>query len=91
MDLEVYCDESRPDLFSSSSPSANYMVIGSIWIPRDLREEFKAGMHLLRQQHAIGGEAKWTKVSPSREAFYTAVINWFFAQREALRFRQSNK
>lgn len=30
MKFDVYCDESRPDLFCSKKPLANFVVIGSL-------------------------------------------------------------
>jgi hypothetical protein len=41
----------------------------------------------LRRQYKIGGEYKWTKVSPSKIGFYKALVQWFHAQGENLRFR----
>ena len=32
MEIEAYCDEAYPDLFSSSAPQAKYLVIGSLWL-----------------------------------------------------------
>jgi hypothetical protein len=87
MKFEVYCDESRPDLFGSKRPPAAFMVIGSLWLPADHREEFKAAVHGLRDAHRIGGEFKWQKVSPSRLQFYKELVEWFFAASDRLRFR----
>lgn len=33
MDFEVYCDENHPELFTSQNPSADYLMIGSLWLP----------------------------------------------------------
>ena len=33
MNLDVYCDESGPELLHSERPKARYMVIGSLWLP----------------------------------------------------------
>lgn len=87
MKFDVYCDESRPDLLSSVSPKANYMVLGSLWLKAENREKFKKEIHSLRNKHKIGGEFKWQKVSPSKEEFYTELIEWFFNKKEELRFR----
>jgi len=87
MKFEVYCDESRPDLFASKKPKAKYMVVGSVWLPADHRNEFKASIHLLRDKHRIGGEFKWQKVSPSRVGFYKELVHWFVQAGERLRFR----
>lgn len=87
MHFDVYCDESRPDLLASKKSSAKFMLIGSLWLPRDLRNEFKHEIHTLRDQYKIGGEFKWTKISPSRSGFYLALIDWFLSKKESLRFR----
>ncbi|MCE5336702.1 MAG: DUF3800 domain-containing protein, partial [Desulfobacteraceae bacterium] len=41
----------------------------------------------LRKHHKIGGEFKWTKLSPSKAEFYKALLSWFYEQGENLRFR----
>jgi len=87
MKLEVYCDEAYPELFSSREPQARYLIIGSLWLRSEDRQRFKADIHRLRDLHKIGGEFKWTKVSPSRLGFYTELLSWFHEQGEDLRFR----
>ncbi len=63
------------------------MVIGGLWLPTSERDEFKPEIHQLRDRHRIGGEFKWQKVSPSREAFYRQLVEWFQGKGEQLRFR----
>ncbi|TVQ53255.1 MAG: DUF3800 domain-containing protein [Phycisphaerales bacterium] len=87
MKFDVYCDESRPDLFGSTKPTAQHLVIGSLWIPSQNREKFKQQLHNLRDQFKIGGEFKWQKVSPSRVDFYKELITWFVSLGELVRFR----
>jgi hypothetical protein len=87
MDIDVYCDETYPDLFSSRNPQAKYLLIGSLWMKRNDRERFKSDIHRLRDRYKVGGEFKWTKISPSRVSYYKALLNWFFDQGEELRFR----
>ncbi len=87
MKFEVYCDESRPDLFSSKSPSAQFMVIGSLWLEAKHRDQFKTEIHELRDRFKVGGEFKWQKTSPSRVEFYTALVDWFISKGDSLRFR----
>ena len=88
MDFEVYCDESRQELFSSRvRPNADqYVLIGGLWIEAARRADLKAAMARLRHTHNLHGEFKWHRVSPSREQFYLHVVNLFFAE-EAMRFR----
>jgi hypothetical protein len=85
--FEVYCDESRPDLFASRKSSDRFLTIGSLWLRVDDRERLKEQLHELRNRHSIGGEFKWSKISPSRAAFYRELIGWFFDQGDRLRFR----
>ena len=87
MKFEVYCDESRPDLLSSSKPQARYMLIGSIWLKKEDRNNFKTQIHQLKNKHKIGGEFKWQKISCSKKNFYLDLIEWFIRQGENLRFR----
>lgn len=83
---EVYCDESRPELFVSKEARSGYSVIGSLWMPASFRETFKKDIRELRAQHQAWGEFKWKKVSPSKLSFYRALVDYFFS-REELRFR----
>jgi len=87
MKIDVYCDEAYPDLLSSKKPQVRFMLLGSLWLQRDSRNEYKHAIHHLRDQHLIGGEFKWRKVSPSKIKFYKSLISWFYDQKESLRFR----
>ena len=85
MDFEVYCDESRQDLFRSRAPGENYVLIGGIWIKAEARQAHKQAIRELRERHNLPGEFKWNRVSPSRLNFYTDLVRLFF-ERE-MRFR----
>jgi len=87
MKFEVYCDETLPDLFTSQHPQARYLMIGSLWLPADLRETAKDRIAELRQRHGVHGEMKWRKVSPSKLQFYTDLIDLFMSFGLDLRFR----
>ena len=88
MKFDVYCDESRPDLFTTAADKTNQLlVIGGIWLPTEQRSEIKAGISALRDKHHVGGPMKWQKVSPSRRGFYTALIDLFISFGEIVRFR----
>ena len=50
MNIEVYCDESYPDLFCSASPQARFLLIGSLWLGQDKRDLYKQGIHALRNR-----------------------------------------
>jgi len=87
MDFDVYCDESHPDLLISQKSSARFIVIGSLWLKRDSRKNFKNEVDEFKKQYLVGGEIKWGKVSPSRLEFYKRLISWFFDKEHNLRFR----
>jgi len=87
MDFEVYCDENHPELFSSQKPTAEYLMIGSLWLPSTLRDEIKKRIWALRETHNIWGEIKWRKVNKKALPFYKALIDLFESYGEQLRFR----
>ena len=87
MDFEVYCDENHPELFTSDAPKVRYMLIGSLWIPADLRKEMKDKVWALREQHQTWGEIKWSKVSKGKFDFYADLVDLFQGYGEQMRFR----
>lgn len=87
MKFEVYCDEALPDLFTSTKPRARYLMIGSLWLPADLREDAKDKIGRLRKRHGVWGEAKWTKISPAKANFYNEIIDLFMSYGMDMRFR----
>ncbi len=87
MQFEVYCDEANPDVLTSEKPRARHLMIGSLWLPVELRNEIKSRIRTLRQHHQAWGEIKWSKVSPSRQAFYIELIDLFVGYGDNLRFR----
>jgi hypothetical protein len=87
MEFEVYCDEAHPDLFTSANPTAQYLMIGSLWLPADLRDDIKSKIKGLREKHNVWGEIKWTKVSPSKLEFYLDLIDLFVGYGTMMRFR----
>ncbi len=88
MKFDVYCDESHPDAFTSQSASkARYLLIGSLWLPTDLRKTLKKQIKSLRQEYSFSQEIKWHKVHRRYEEFYKGLINLFMGQGDLLRFR----
>jgi hypothetical protein len=86
MDLEVYCDESRQELFRHAPRiPGQYVLIGGVWIQAAEREEYKAKINRIREVHRVYGEFKWKRVTPSRQEFYRQLVGLFFD--EAMRFR----
>lgn len=87
MNFEVYCDETLPDLFTSSKPGGRFLMIGCLWISADLRATVKNRIMELRSKHNIYGEIKWRKISPSSQAFYIDLIDLFMSFGLDMRFR----
>ena len=87
MEFDIYCDETLPDLFTSRRPHARYLMIGGLWLLTKRRQEAKDKITALRQRHAVWGEMKWTKISPSKQAFYEELIDLFISFDLDMRFR----
>jgi hypothetical protein len=85
MNFEVYCDESRTELFKHPLDGENYVVIGGIWIKAEQREAHKAAIKTIRVDHDLYAEFKWNKVSSARVAFYRDLVRMFFEKE--IRFR----
>lgn len=86
--VDIYCDESRPDLLSSNNRGSNkYILIGGLKLRRDDRDDLKEKIRTLKDKYAVYGELKWTKVSFSKLNFYKELIDLFFSYGNDLRFR----
>lgn len=86
MDFEVYCDESRQDLISKKQVE-QYLMIGSLWLPADVRKNVKLDIAQLREKHSVRGEIKWSKISSSKKDFYLGLVDLFISYQDKLRFR----
>lgn len=87
MKFEAYCDESHPDLFFSNRPRAQHLMIGSLWLPSEFRNEIKKKVKDVRQRHNTWGEIKWSKISTSHRPFYLDLVDLFESFGVDLRFR----
>jgi len=85
MRIEVYCDESSPEVLWDKTAN-KYLVLGSIWIPADYREELKISINKIKETHNYRNEIKWNKVSPSSLDFYKSLVDYFF-NADKIRFR----
>ena len=85
MKFDVYCDESNPEVLKDKSAN-KFLVLGSIWLPTEVRQQFKTDIADIKEKHGYNNEIKWNKVSPSNEVFIHALIKYFFANKN-LRFR----
>lgn len=86
MDFEIYCDESRQDLFNRPIPGDNYVLIGGIWIRSEDRHKHKLAIKEIRRKHGLHSEFKWNKLGPSRLPFFKDIITFFFDAPD-IRFR----
>ncbi|AMQ88523.1 MULTISPECIES: DUF3800 domain-containing protein [Marinobacter] len=75
-EYNVYCDESC----HLENDGQKAMVLGAVWCPKDKRLEIAERIREIKQKHGLerGFEIKWTKVSPSKFAFYQDIIDYFF-------------
>lgn len=80
----VYCDESC-HLEHDGVP---VMAWGAVTCPEGEVRSIAEAIRALKTAHGLkpGFEAKWTKVSPAKAAFYLALIEFFLAD-DRLRFR----
>ena len=71
----VYCDESC-HLENDGQP---IMVLGAVWCPFEKAREIFIRIREIKKQHSIRppSEFKWSKVSPSKEAFYLNILDYF--------------
>jgi len=76
IEYNVYCDESC----HLENDGQKAMVLGAVWCPKDKRLEIAERIREIKQKHGLGRdfEIKWTKVSPSKLAFYQDIVDYFF-------------
>ena len=82
--FNVYCDESC----YLEHDGVPVMAWGGIYCPADGSRAIAEAVRALKAEHGLARdcEAKWTKVSPAKVAFYLALMDLFLAD-ERLRFR----
>ncbi len=82
--FNIYLDESC----HLENDSINVMMLGAIWCPLNKAREIGIRIRDIQKQHGLSEEfeIKWTKVSPAKEAFYQAVLDYFLDD-DDLRFR----
>lgn len=82
--LHLYCDESR----HLPKDRETVMLMGALACPAESVAECHLGLKALCTAHGLPAhfEIKWTKVSPAKLDFYSAVLDWFLAS-DALSFR----
>lgn len=80
----IYCDESC----HLENDHIKAMSLGAIWCERSAVRRIAEQIRQLKSAHGLSRqfEIKWTKVSPAKLDFYTAVVDLFFNTPE-LHFR----
>lgn len=75
-EFNVYCDESC----HLANDRQGIMVLGAVTCPREKTTEIAARIRELKIEYGLPStfEIKWTKVSPAKQDFYLAVLNYFF-------------
>jgi len=74
--FNIYCDESC-HLEHDQQPA---MVLGAVWCPLDKVHEIAVRLREIRKHHNLPPdfEIKWTKISPAKQQFYLALMDYFF-------------
>jgi len=72
----VYCDESC----HTQHDLSKVMGLGAVWCLANKSREINIQIRNLKIDYGFSQdfEIKWTKVSPARLDFYTALVNYFF-------------
>ena len=81
MKVDIYCDESRLE-FLESKTEKGFMVIGSLWLLREKRDDIKSKIKEAKQKHNFNVEIKWTKISSKMLDFYKELIDIFADYKE---------
>ncbi len=82
--IELYCDESRQDLFYNKDAITNnnkYIFIGGIMINRNDREEIKHQINSLKNKYGLNNkvELKWNRVTKSLLNLYKEMIDIYIS------------
>lgn len=82
--VSVFCDESCHLL----NDWQGIMVLGAVWCPAAEVRRLALRLRRLKVEHGLSRtfESKWTKISPAKTAFYTALADLFFDE-PCLHFR----
>jgi len=68
----IYCDESSIENIQNP-----YMVIGALFMRRELRDDIKTKIKALKAKHDYRGEIKWTKTTQRLLPLYKEVVDLF--------------
>ena len=73
--LNIYCDESGHLV----RDQLNVMVLGAVTCEQDKAREIAVRVREIKVAHGLSPffEAKWTKISPAKQDFYLALLDYF--------------
>lgn len=74
--FNIYCDESC----HLERDNCAVMVLGAVWCKQTKAREISVRLREIKAKHELSPtfEAKWTKVSASKVAYYKEVVDYFF-------------
>jgi len=74
--FNIYCDESC----HLEHDRIKVMVLGAVWCKADLVRNVARRVREIKHEHGLSPrfETKWTKVSKGNQAFYLALVDYFF-------------
>lgn len=78
----IYCDESRV----TSDRTDEFMSIGGLMCRESDKQEIVGRIDAFRKMYGVQGEFGWKTVCPSKQNFFTTLIDYFFSC-DALKFR----
>jgi hypothetical protein len=72
----VYCDESC----HLEHDYQKTMVLGAVWHPLEKKDEISKRLREIKVANGVDTtfEAKWTKISPSKQQLYLDLLDYFF-------------
>lgn len=91
MDISIFCDESC----HLEADKSNIVALGAVWCATSVVPSIAKEIRQIKQAHGLakptgggerGFEMKWSKVSPSKIAFYEDVVSYFI-DNDDLHFR----
>lgn len=72
--INIYADESSID-----NPSAEYMIIGAVFVNRRMVPAIKTEISKIQREYFINGELKWIKTSAKTLDFYKKLFLYLFS------------
>lgn len=73
--FNIYLDESC----HLENDQSSVMTLGAVWCPQEKARDISIRIRDIQSQYGLGHdfEIKWTKVSPAKQEFYRAILDYF--------------